>query len=39
MACFGLGRRRAQLGGIVLVAAMMALSGFAQLYVFSSYFT
>ena len=38
-ACFGLGRRRAPVAGVVLVAAMMALSGFAQLYVFSSYFT
>jgi 4-amino-4-deoxy-L-arabinose transferase-like glycosyltransferase len=38
-ACFGLGRRRAAVGGVVMVAAMMALSGFAQLYVFSSYFT
>jgi 4-amino-4-deoxy-L-arabinose transferase-like glycosyltransferase len=38
-ACLGLGRRRAQLGGVVLVGVMMALSGFAQLYVFGSYFT
>jgi 4-amino-4-deoxy-L-arabinose transferase-like glycosyltransferase len=38
-ACFGLGRRRAQLGAVVLVSLMMALSGFAQLFVFSSYFT
>ncbi len=38
-ACFGLGRRRAPLGAVTLVAAMMPLSGFAQLYVFSSYFT
>jgi 4-amino-4-deoxy-L-arabinose transferase-like glycosyltransferase len=38
-ACFGLGRRRAPMAGVALVAAMMALSGFAQLYVFSAYFT
>jgi 4-amino-4-deoxy-L-arabinose transferase-like glycosyltransferase len=38
-ACFGLGRKRAQLGAVVLVSLMMALSGFAQLYVFSAYFT
>jgi hypothetical protein len=38
-ACFGFGRRRAPVAGVVMVAAMMALSGFAQLYVFSSYFT
>lgn len=38
-ACFGLGRRRAPVAGVALVAAMMALSGFAQLYVFSAYFT
>ena len=38
-ACFGLGRKRAPIAGVALVAAMMALSGFAQLFVFSSYFT
>jgi 4-amino-4-deoxy-L-arabinose transferase-like glycosyltransferase len=38
-ACFGLGRRLAPVGATVMVAAMMGLSGFAQLYVFSSYFT
>lgn len=39
VACFGLGRRRAAMGGVALVTTMMLLSGFAQLYVFSSYFT
>jgi hypothetical protein len=38
-ACFGLGRRWAPVGATVMVAGMMGLSGFAQLYVFSSYFT
>ncbi|HEY1597194.1 MAG TPA: DUF2142 domain-containing protein [Thermoleophilaceae bacterium] len=38
-ACFGLGRRRAHVSAVVLVSLMMALSGFAQLFVFSSYFT
>jgi 4-amino-4-deoxy-L-arabinose transferase-like glycosyltransferase len=38
-ACFGLGRRFAHTGAVVLVTTMMMLSGFAQLYVFSAYFT
>ncbi len=39
LACFGLGRRRAAAAGVTMVTTMMLLSGFAQLYVFSSYFT
>jgi 4-amino-4-deoxy-L-arabinose transferase-like glycosyltransferase len=39
VACFGLGRRRAPIAAVGLVATMMLLSVFAQLYVFSSYFT
>jgi hypothetical protein len=38
-ACFGFGRRFAHAGAVGLVTAMMLLSGFAQLYVFSAYFT
>jgi 4-amino-4-deoxy-L-arabinose transferase-like glycosyltransferase len=38
-ACFGLGRRLAPVGAAALVTAMMLLSGFAQLYVFTTYFT
>jgi hypothetical protein len=38
-ACFGLGRRLAPAGAAALVTTMMLLSGFAQLFVFSSYFT
>jgi 4-amino-4-deoxy-L-arabinose transferase-like glycosyltransferase len=38
-ACFGLGRRLAPLGATVLVTSMMLLCGFAQVYVFSAYFT
>jgi len=38
-ACYGLGRRLAPVAGISMVAVMMGLCGFAQLYVFSTYFT
>ncbi|HET8672475.1 MAG TPA: DUF2142 domain-containing protein [Thermoleophilaceae bacterium] len=38
-ACFGFGRRFAHVGAIALVTTMMLLSGFAQIYVFSAYFT
>jgi 4-amino-4-deoxy-L-arabinose transferase-like glycosyltransferase len=38
-ACFGLGRKLAPLGATVLVTSMMLLCGFAQVYVFSAYFT
>lgn len=39
VACFGLGRRLAPAAAVGLVASMMLLSVFAQLYVFSAYFT
>ena len=38
-ACYGLGRRLAPTGGLVLVGGMMLLSAYAQLYVFAAYFT
>jgi 4-amino-4-deoxy-L-arabinose transferase-like glycosyltransferase len=38
-ACYGLGRRFAATGGLVLVSSMMLLSAYAQLYVFTAYFT
>jgi hypothetical protein len=38
-ACLGLGRRLAPVGAVTLVSTMMALGVFAQLYVFSTYFT
>jgi 4-amino-4-deoxy-L-arabinose transferase-like glycosyltransferase len=39
VACVGLGRRFAAIGGVALVTGMMLLCGYAQLYVFSAYFT
>ena len=38
-ACYGLGRRRAQALALVLVTAMMLLSGLSQLFVFIKYYT
>jgi 4-amino-4-deoxy-L-arabinose transferase-like glycosyltransferase len=38
-ACYGLGRRFAATGGLVLVTSMMLLSAYAQLFVFTTYFT
>jgi hypothetical protein len=39
VACFGVGRRRAPVAAVGLVTTMMLLSVFAQIYVFSAYFT